>query len=206
MWHHLVAAVALSSLGITAPPVVQEQVSIELPQQIAFDSAAIGGSSDPTRPVVVSFHQAQLLPGRALRLSVLAEGAPPDCRLLFTTRNARGGIGRAGRAGVDDFSPVFESFPSALSGGFEISWVLEMPGEIRRAGRQAMRLRWRIESVAVPESMERRGGSAGNPHLSPGGEEPPTFEPVPGRRTPVVREHDEFEPEGRRRPPAQEVP
>ena len=145
---HLAAAgcLVLWAAGLVAAQ--EETVEIELPAQVVFEGGGLGtGPFDPSRPVVVSFRQALLAPGRVLRLGVRLDEAPSGIRLLFATRNARGGIGRSGCAGESDFVPVFESFPRASSGGAEISWTLERQEASRQAGRQAVRLRWRIESV-----------------------------------------------------------
>jgi hypothetical protein len=203
MWNQLFAS-ALLVLG-TTPLLAQEQVQVDLPAQVDLEGAAIGRVFEPSRPVALSFNQALLGRGRSLRFSVRLEGACADCRVLFTTGNVRGGIGRSGRVDAAGFVPVFESFSEVLSGGLEVSWMLETSGEARHAGKRQATLRWRIESVPTPEWMEHGGGAAGAGPPSPGAAGPSAGATVPGRRTPFVREREETGREQRRRPPAEEV-
>lgn len=205
MWIHLALA-ALAAIGPSLlPEAGQEQASIDLPDQVALEHASIAGSAEPSRPVAVGFSQVVLSPGRSLRLSVRAEEGGDGCRIFFTTRNARGGVGRSGRVGEEDFVPVFESFPWAHSGGFEVSWSLETPGKAH-AGRRSVTLRWRIESMPAPAWMEHAGAPGGGGDTSSAGPGPPGGEPpsrIPRPGTSVWEKPDRKD---RRRPPAEEVP
>lgn len=145
-------------------PAGAEQVNVVLPGAVTLRSDGLEPRT-VSPPVAVSFRHALLDPGHALRISVTAEG---EGRILFTTANARGGIGRCGAIGDGLYSTVFESSPSAMAGGFEVVWTLEGPA---RAGARTLRLRWRLESVPPDAALtsqgrggERRSGSA-NPGL-----------------------------------------
>jgi hypothetical protein len=159
------AAVLCLALRAVGPVAAQEErVEIELPAQIVLEGSGLdAGPFDPSRPTLVKFRQAQLPPGHVLRFSLRLEDAPPGSDLLFATHNARGGIGRGGRAGTSDFIPVFESFPRTPFGEVEISWTLKTLGTAPQAGRRMVTLRWRIESV----STRNRPGGGAVPGMSP---------------------------------------
>lgn len=130
------------ALGLVLPAGA-EQVNVLLPAAVTLRSDGLETRTVSQR-VAVSFSHALLEPGHALRISVTAEG---EGRILFTTANARGGIGRSGAIGDGLYSTVFESSPAATAGGFEVVWMLEGPA---RAGVRTLRLRWQIESVPPP--------------------------------------------------------
>lgn len=133
-------------------PASAEQVDVFLPGSVTLRAAGLGWQA-VSPPVSVTFRHARLERGHVLRIGVTTDS--PEVRISFATRSARGGIGRFGVAGSGLHSTVFESAPSAMAGGFEVVWALEGPA---RAGAQAVRLRWRIESVPADAAATLQDG------------------------------------------------
>lgn len=177
----------------------EERVDLSLPESLLFRVTDLASGAAPVT-ATLSFRHILLLPGRALRISVRAEGgeaagAAPE--ISFTPKRARGGSGFRGRLRSGDYTPVFESAPLAAWGDVEIVWRLESAGRVERAGPRAVTLRWKVESVSVPgwpAPAERTGGEGRLGDPGSGGAESPGAGP-PGRHPPARS------PEVRPRPP-----
>lgn len=132
----------------------QESVQISLPLNVSFQvvdvsvSAAVG-------PTSITFSNGTLGAGRALRISVRAEGnltppsgpAIPASNVSWTTSNVSSGVGVNGTLSAAAYNQVFESQVDATSGGFDLSWTLSAPGTPRHAGNHQATLRWKLEAI-----------------------------------------------------------
>ena len=116
-------------------------------------AASSGGIPNPT---TISFSNAQLLPGRALRISVKADSAtltPPGGAAIPAsntswTCNGVNGTGFAGTVTSAGYTRVYQSDADATSGSCSIVWSFAAPGASILAGFHVVDLRWTFESVA----------------------------------------------------------
>jgi hypothetical protein len=148
----MVASFVLAGIALTA----QESVQISLPAIVSFEVLDVGVSTagNPS-PTTISFDNASLTPGRALRLSVKAEGdfTPPSgtpipaSNVSWTTSNALNGVGINGMLSATAYNSVFESQVGATSGGLDVSWTLSAPGTPLHAGNHQVTLRWKLEAM-----------------------------------------------------------
>jgi len=153
MKYGLCVLMLLGSMSIVS---AQESVQIAVPAMISFQvvdaSASSVGSPDPA---TISFANASLAVGRALRISVKAEGdmtppggpAIPASKISWTTSNASNGVGINGVLSGITFGPVFESQVAAGSGSVDLVWTLTAPGTPLQAGNHSVLLRWKVESI-----------------------------------------------------------
>ena len=137
--------------------VVGESVDITVPSTVAFAVVNVGASSGGApSPATISFSNAQLLPGHALRISVKADSAtftPPGGTAIpisniSWTCNGVNGTGFAGTVNSAGYTEVYQSDAGAVSGSCSITWSLAAPGANIRAGYHVADLRWMVESVA----------------------------------------------------------
>jgi hypothetical protein len=105
----------------------------------------------------VSFAGPSLGIGRALRLSVQADGATfaapggtpmPASLVSWTTLGASGGLGWAGTLTASSYGLVFQGDPGAAASHVDLGWVLGAPGSGTRAGLHQLTIRWKIESIS----------------------------------------------------------
>jgi hypothetical protein len=188
--------------GQAEPPA--EQVELELPPGVSFMVNTVKAGPIAARdPFPLSFRHATLGRGRALRISLVVEKLePPGARLSFRPTNPRSGICRAGQLVEGVEVPIFESSPSAVTGGCDLLWTLESPGKLLRAGSHKISLHWKLEAITVaPLPLLASGVARTIPSQAPGapGAGAGAGAPVDlGERTDRRRAG---RPEDRRRPP-----
>ena len=130
------------TVRITVPPAVLIQID---------DVSAASASAGPAR---ISFNQAFLAAGQALRISVMADstltlpgGVPvPASSISWTTSQVNNGIGINGALSSGTYTPVYESSVGARSGRVDLTWQLALPPGITRAGTAQVVLRWKLEA------------------------------------------------------------
>jgi hypothetical protein len=156
-------ALRLAMLGIavvTASAVsaaAQEMVSITVPSTVSFSVTDVSRStSGAPSPTTISFSNANLIAGKALRVSVQAGGAgftPPSgpsipaSNVSWTNLGAGGGTGWNGTLGSSSYTLVFQSDPARTSGHVDLEWTLSAPGSGIRAGNHQLTIRWKVESI-----------------------------------------------------------
>jgi hypothetical protein len=148
-----IAAVTASALTAAA----QETVSITVPSTVSFAvtdvSRSTNGAPDPT---TISFSNANLILGKALRVSVQAGSTgfmPPSgpsipaSNVSWANVGAGGGTGWNGTLGSSSYTLVFQSDPARTSGHVDLAWTLAAPGSGIRAGVHQLTIRWKVESI-----------------------------------------------------------
>jgi hypothetical protein len=138
------ALALIESVRIMVPATLVFQVS-----NISAQTVAIGGNER------VSFNQANLDPGRALRISVKADGDSTPAILgpilassfSWTTSAVQNGIGLNGTLDKTTYTPVFQGNVGAKTGRVDLTWRLAPQGPSVRAGTHQVTLRWKVESV-----------------------------------------------------------
>jgi len=102
----------------------------------------------------VSFNQAKLGAGQALRVSVKADGplivggvSVPLANVTWTTSAATNGTGMNGALSTAAYTQVFESRVNASTGRVDLAWSLILPPGITIAGTGQVTLRWKLEAV-----------------------------------------------------------
>jgi len=154
----LFAALCLVLISaLTSSALAQETVTITVPTSVTFYVFDVGSSTAADESTPISFSDASLTAGRSLRISVKAEAADftppggdgiPASNVSWTTSGAVGGSGSNGQLSSDSYTQVFQSAPSPLAGGVDLSWTLSAPGADIHAGNHTLVIRWKIESVA----------------------------------------------------------
>jgi len=134
-----------------------ESVDIVAPSDISFGVIDIASNcAGSPSPSTISFSDAQLLPGKALRISVIAVqdsftstgGSPISCTgVSWSIGNATGGSGASGRLSNTIYTTVYESSPNPSSGSVDINWSLDPCATGVFAGAHVLVLRWKLESV-----------------------------------------------------------
>ena len=152
----IMAALWAGAAVPTAAPVQLESARTTVPAIIVFEVTDLITTTDAvTGTTTVSFDQALLLLGRALRISVKADGdlvpldggSIPVSNIVWQTSGAVNGVGINGVLSKTAYTPVFESNALVLSGRVDVVWKLSPPGPAVRAGPHQVTLRWKIESV-----------------------------------------------------------
>ena len=151
----LVAILVLLAPGSGGEAQVIESVRITAPALLTFDvpnvdvvTYANGGTFR------VSFDQAVLRSGRAVRISVKAEGnltspggpAIQATSFSWTTSGAANGVGINGTLSRTQYRAVFEGVPGVTTGQVDLTWSLDLTSRNVRAGIHTGQLRWRIET------------------------------------------------------------
>jgi hypothetical protein len=153
--------IALLSLVAVAAAVVcaaaQETVTISVPLAVSFPVTDVSRSTSGAPNVTtVSFSNAILSLGKALRVSVQADAAaftPPSgssipvANVSWDNLGANGGIGWNGILSSSSFALVFQSDPGRTSGHVDLRWTLAAPGSGIRAGSHQLTIRWKVESI-----------------------------------------------------------
>jgi len=149
----------LASLAVAGavPAVAQETVTISVPWAVSFPvtdvSRSTGGAPEVT---TVSFSNATLSPGRALRISVQPDAAAftppggasiPASNVSWSNLGANGGIGTNGTLSSSSYALVFQSDPARTSGHIDLGWALAAPGGGVRGGNHQLTIRWKVESI-----------------------------------------------------------
>ncbi len=150
----LVALVA--SLIARGEAQLVETLRITAPAMLTFDVPDVTqGTSATGGTFRVSFDQAVLRSGRAVRISVRAEsdlatpGGGPRIQAAsfsWTTSGVANGVGLNGTLSRNQYRTVFEGMPGATSGAVDLTWSLDLAGRNVRAGTHTGLLRWRIET------------------------------------------------------------
>jgi hypothetical protein len=140
-----------------ASAAAQETVNIVVPSAVSFPVTDVTQStSGGPSPTTISFANANLKPGKALRVSVQADGAAftppsgssiPTSKASWTTVGAAGGTGWSGTLGSSSYALVFQSDPARTSGHVDLAWTLAPPGSGIRAGTHQLTIRWKLESI-----------------------------------------------------------
>jgi hypothetical protein len=148
-----IAAVTASVVSAAA----QETVSITVPSAVSFPVTDVSRStSGAPNPTTISFSNANLIPGKALRVSVQAGAAgftPPSgssipaSNVSWTNLGASAGTGWNGTLGSSFYTLVFQSDPASTSGHVDLEWTLAAPGSGIRAGNHQLTIRWKVESI-----------------------------------------------------------
>jgi hypothetical protein len=148
-----IAAVIASVVSAAA----QETVSITVPSTLSFQVTDVSRTtSGAPNPATISFSNATLIPGRALRISVQAGSAGftspsgpgiPASKVSWTNLGAGGGTGWNGTLGSSFYALVFQSDPARTSGHVDLGWTLAAPGSGIRAGDHQLTIRWKVESI-----------------------------------------------------------
>jgi hypothetical protein len=140
-----------------ASAAAQDTVNIAVPSAVSFSVTDVTqGTSGWPNPMTVSFSNAHLSPGKALRVSVQADGAAftppsglgiPTSNVSWTTVGAGGGTGWNGTLSSSSYALVFQSDPARTSGHIDLAWTLAAPGSGIRAGSHQLTIRWKLESI-----------------------------------------------------------
>jgi hypothetical protein len=136
----------------------QETVTISVPLAVSFPVTDVSRSTSGAPDVTtVSFSNASLNPGRALRISVQPDAAAftapsgssiAASNVSWTSLGANGGIGMNGTLSSSSYALVFQSDPTRTSGRIDLAWTLAPPGSGIRAGNHQLTIRWKVESIA----------------------------------------------------------
>jgi hypothetical protein len=152
-------AAAVGSAG------AQETVTIAVPMAVSFPVTDVSRSTSGAPGLsTISFSNANLSPGRALRVS--GRRMPHHLRRrtvrAFPPRTCHGPtLGRVGHrmerdAGLILFWARVPEQPLAAprtSGHVDLSWTLAAPGSGIRAGHHQLTIRWKVESIAPSRSF-----------------------------------------------------
>jgi hypothetical protein len=143
--------------ALALPAAAQELVSVSVPSAVSFPVTDVSrGTSGAPNSTVISFSNAILIAGRALRVSVKADAAAftppsgtgiPSSKVTWVIMGATGGIGSGGALSSSSFVLVFQSQPLALAGHVDLAWTLAAPGSGIRAGNHQLTIRWKVESI-----------------------------------------------------------
>ena len=154
----LLGIIAMAAAVLSAG--AQETVTISVPLAVSFPVTDVSRSTSGAPNVTtVSFSNANLNPGKALRVSVQADAAAftppsgssmPASNVSWNNLGASGGLGWNGTLGSSSFALVFQSNPlttPGTSGHVDLSWTLAPPGSGIRAGIHQLTIRWKVESI-----------------------------------------------------------
>jgi hypothetical protein len=159
MRHILRMLILLATGGLLIGSAVagDESVDVTVSPTVTFAVFNVSASSGGVpNPATISFSNAQLLPGRALRISVRADSAtltPPGGAAIPVsniswTCNGVNGTGFAGTVTSAGYTEVYQSDAGATSGSCSMAWSIAAPGASILAGYHFADLTWMFESVA----------------------------------------------------------
>jgi hypothetical protein len=150
----------LGLVGLAAavvPAGAQETVTISVPLAVSFPVTDVSRSTSGTPHVTtISFSNANLGPGKALRVSVQPDAAaftPPSgssipvSTVSWIGLGANGGIGWSGTLSGSFYGLVFQSNPATPSGHIDLEWTMAAPVSGIRAGNHQLTIRWKLESI-----------------------------------------------------------
>jgi hypothetical protein len=155
-WRAAVGGIlALAAAVLSAE--AQETVTISVPLAVSFPVTDVSRSTSGTPNVTtISFSNANLGPGRALRVSVQPDASaftPPSgssipvSNVSWINLGASGGIGWNGTLNASSYALVFQSNPATPSGHIDLEWTMAAPMSGIRAGNHQLTIRWKIESI-----------------------------------------------------------
>ncbi len=153
-----IAVLGIIALAAAAVPAgAQETVAISVPLAVSFPVTDVSRSTSGAPHVTtISFSNASLSPGRALRISVQPDAAAftppsgtsiPASNVSWSNLGANGGIGMNGTLSSSSYALVFQSDPARTSGHIDLGWTLAAPGGGIRAGNHQLTIRWKVESI-----------------------------------------------------------
>ena len=135
----------------------QETVTISVPLAVSFPVTDVSRSTSGTPGVTrITFSNANLTPGKALRVSVQADAAaftPPSgssipvSAVSWTRAGVNGGNGWGGTLSASFYALVFQSNPATPSGYMDLEWTMAAPPSGIRAGNHQLTIRWKLESI-----------------------------------------------------------
>lgn len=150
---YMLFALAALSIGISASA---ETVDVSTMTTVTFVVSNVSSStSGSPNPTTISFSNAQLLTGKALRISVRADNSsltPPSgsaipVSKITWTASGVGGTAFDGTVSSASYTQVYRSNANPGSGSVNIAWSLAAPGSNIRAGDHMVTLTWMFESV-----------------------------------------------------------
>lgn len=144
-------------LASVASAGAQDTVLISVPMAVTFTVSNVSGSTPGApSPTTVSFLNAILTPGKAIRVSVQSDAAAftapsgasiPASNVSWNNLGTAGGIGSNGTLSSSSYALVFQGDPARISGRVDLGWTLAAPGSGIRAGVHQLTIRWKIESI-----------------------------------------------------------
>ena len=147
--------IALAAAVVSAR--AQETVSISVPLAVSFSVTDVSRSTSGAPNVTtISFSNANLSPGKAIRVSMQSDAAAftppsgtsiPASNVSWNNLGANGGIGWNGTLNSSSFALVFQSDPARTSGHIDLGWTLAAPASGIRAGNHQLTIRWKVESI-----------------------------------------------------------
>ena len=149
----------LGSLALTGAvsAAAQETLTIFVPLAVSFTVTDVSRSTSAAPNVTtVSFSNASLSPGKALRISVQPDAAAflppsgssiPASNVSWSNLGADGGLGINGTLSSFSYALVFQSDPARTSGHIDLGWALAPPGSGIRAGNHQLTIHWKVESI-----------------------------------------------------------
>ena len=151
-----VLAIAVSGAAVVSAG-AQETVSISVPLAISFPVTDVSRSTSGTPNVTtISFSNASLTTGKALRISVTSDAAAftppggasiPVSKVSWSILGQNGGTGTGGTLSSSSYGLVFQSNPASTSGHGDLAGSLAAPGSGIRAGNHQLPIRWKVESI-----------------------------------------------------------
>ncbi|CAN5861884.1 hypothetical protein BH24ACI5_BH24ACI5_21250 [soil metagenome] len=152
----VIALLALTELPAPEPAQLGLATArVFAPPTVLFQIRDVGAATPASSVTTVSFDNAILILGHALRISVKADGdivmpgggLIPSTTLAWTASNATNGIGMHGSLNKLTYTPVFQGNANATAGGVNLSWTLSAPGGSVTAGTGEATLRWKFEAI-----------------------------------------------------------
>ena len=156
VWLRGIVGPLLLVIGSAGAASGQESVQVAQPALLTFtvsDSGVVTAGNPDGTPV--TFTGAVLVPGRALRISVKADGplvhasgATLDVsRVTWTVSNVVNGMAANGALSASSYAEVLQGTVGATQGGLELRWSLSAGAALPRAGVYQGLLRWKLESI-----------------------------------------------------------
>jgi hypothetical protein len=154
----ILRCLVLSSVSLLVPAmsaVAQESTTVTLPSTVSFSLSTLSSVTGSPGPASVTYSDAVIVPGRVLRVSVMAvinafsgsdQAGLPASAVSWTVSNISGGVASAGTLTSSSYTQMFQSHELSHSGSFDVTWTLT-PSEGITAGLHTLGLRWKLESV-----------------------------------------------------------
>ncbi len=151
----LTVAVLWGAVGVPGWAATEETVQISLPPIVSFTVPDVGATTQASpSPTTIAFSGATLDAGRALRISVKAEGnltgpggTIAASQVSWAVSNVLHGVGSNGQLSSTGYAQVFDGQAGATSGSLDVVWSLSAPGTAMHAGVYQVTLRWRVEAI-----------------------------------------------------------
>jgi len=155
----LCAAIIQTAPVVRPPWAAADSANVTLPTMVSFQvsnvNLATTGSPDPT---LVSFEDASIPPGYAVRISIQANSTDftppveagttiPASYISWTTSGSINGTGYSGTLSATSFTVILLGNTNATSASTNVSWTLDPLPEGVRAGSHTLNATWKIESL-----------------------------------------------------------